>query len=142
MKTLITYYKSTGKIKNVITTNAPLTIDNYVDSDFSAIIVEAAVSADEYYVKDNSVLPYPDKPDDGFYSWDGQSWTIDLERARQRALGLRWAYLQESDWTDTVSAPTRLGVVRHQAWQDYRQELRDITLQDNYPTEVVWPLAP
>lgn len=54
----------------------------------------------------------------------------------------RQKLLIDSDWTDTLSAKTRLGDVLYQAWQDYRQALRDITLQPDYPLEVIWPIAP
>ena len=61
---------------------------------------------------------------------------------KDRAMLRRKELLQASDWTDTVSAQTRLGDLLYQAWQDYRQALRDITLQANYPTDVIWPIAP
>jgi hypothetical protein len=54
----------------------------------------------------------------------------------------RQKLLIDSDWTDTLSAKTRLGDALYQAWQDYRQALRDITLQPDYPLEVIWPIAP
>lgn len=54
----------------------------------------------------------------------------------------RQKLLIDSDWTDTLSAKTRLGDALYQAWQDYRQALRDITLQPDYPLDVIWPIAP
>ena len=54
----------------------------------------------------------------------------------------RQKLLIDSDWTDTLSAKARLGDLLYQAWQDYRQALRDITLQANYPLDVIWPIAP
>ena len=65
-----------------------------------------------------------------------------IERCRGHHQDMRRELLQASDWTDTVSAQTRLGDLLYQAWQDYRQALRDITLQANYPTDVIWPIAP
>lgn len=50
--------------------------------------------------------------------------------------------LQESDWTDTASAPARLGSTLYDQWQTYRQALRDITSQPGFPFEVVWPAPP
>jgi hypothetical protein len=49
--------------------------------------------------------------------------------------------LIESDWTDTASAPFRLGEVLYQQWQTYRQALRDITTQAD-PFNIVWPVPP
>lgn len=49
--------------------------------------------------------------------------------------------LLESDWTDTASAPFRLGDEVYQQWQTYRQALRDITNQAD-PFNIVWPVPP
>lgn len=65
-----------------------------------------------------------------------------IAAVKDRAMLRRKELLQESDWTDTLSAKTRLGDALYQAWQDYRQALRDITLQPDYPLEVIWPIAP
>jgi hypothetical protein len=47
--------------------------------------------------------------------------------------------LSQTDWTDTVSAQTRLGATLFSAWQKYRQALRDITLKYSSPAHVIWP---
>ena len=46
-------------------------------------------------------------------------------------------YLSESDWTQVSDAP-----VDKNAWATYRQALRDITEQDGFPWNVVWPIKP
>ena len=46
-------------------------------------------------------------------------------------------YLSESDWTQVSDAP-----VDKNAWATYRQALRDITDQDGFPWNVVWPIKP
>lgn len=50
--------------------------------------------------------------------------------------------LSESDWTDTLSAKQRLGSKLYDEWQLYRQNLRDITKQPDYPKNVHWPKKP
>ena len=65
-----------------------------------------------------------------------------INKIKDNVLLTRKELLQESDWTDTVSAQTRLSDLLYQAWQDYRQALRDIPQQANYPTDVIWPIAP
>jgi len=45
--------------------------------------------------------------------------------------------LKESDWTQLPDAP-----VDREAWAIYRQALRDITKQTNYPYNIVWPQPP
>jgi hypothetical protein len=46
--------------------------------------------------------------------------------------------LLKSDWTQLPDVPEGVKA----AWAIYRQELRDITLQDGFPTEVTWPEQP
>lgn len=45
--------------------------------------------------------------------------------------------LQESDWTQVLDSP-----VNREQWAQYRQELRDITLQAGFPWTVNWPQQP
>lgn len=45
--------------------------------------------------------------------------------------------LRLSDWTQLPDAPVDI-----QAWKTYRQKLRDITTQDEFPNNVVWPAKP
>ena len=60
----------------------------------------------------------------------------------QEAKTKRKELLLRSDWTDTASAPLRLGEALYTAWQVYRQALRDVPTQPGYPQEVVWPNPP
>lgn len=52
----------------------------------------------------------------------------------------RQELLQQSDWTQIPNNP--LTVEKQEAWADYRQQLRDITLQPGYPNNVIWPTPP
>jgi hypothetical protein len=45
--------------------------------------------------------------------------------------------LVASDWTQVIDAP-----VDQTAWAEYRQALRDITSQQGFPHNVVWPVKP
>ena len=45
--------------------------------------------------------------------------------------------LKDSDWTQVVDAK-----VDTKVWAAYRQELRDITGQDGFPFNVIWPTQP
>lgn len=55
------------------------------------------------------------------------------EMARMQRNGL----LAASDWTQVADAP-----VDKAAWATYRQALRDITAQEGFPHNVVWPTSP
>lgn len=46
-------------------------------------------------------------------------------------------FLKATDWTQVADAP-----VDQAAWATYRQALRDITKQTNFPNEVDWPTKP
>ena len=72
-----------------------------------------------------------------FCEFVGGTWTVNMQAVRAR----RDRLLAESDWTDTLSAKARLGAELYQGWQDYRQALRDVTLQPD-PLNIVWPVAP
>ena len=54
------------------------------------------------------------------------------EQMRQMRDGM----LLRSDWTQVSDAP-----VDKAAWATYRQELRDITSQDGFPYNIVWPVV-
>jgi hypothetical protein len=45
--------------------------------------------------------------------------------------------LKDSDWTQVADAP-----VDQAAWAAYRQALRDITAQSEFPWGVIWPTQP
>lgn len=45
--------------------------------------------------------------------------------------------LSESDWTQVADAP-----VDQAAWAVYRQALRDVTTQEEFPWNVTWPVEP
>jgi hypothetical protein len=47
--------------------------------------------------------------------------------------------LKQSDWTQTLDAATRCD---QSSWASYRQELADITKQQGFPWNVIWPSKP
>lgn len=53
------------------------------------------------------------------------------------ARGDRNNLLSASDWTQVDDAPVSKSV-----WAAYRQALRDITNQDDFPYNIVWPTKP
>lgn len=60
---------------------------------------------------------------------------VDSKSAKVRSE--RNAKLAETDWTQLADAPVDPAV-----WAAYRQELRDVTKQPNFPTFIVWPVKP
>jgi hypothetical protein len=76
-------------------------------------------------------IPVPDKP---AFNPDEQA----LAQQAREVRAERNRLLRDTDWTVLPDAP----VSDAQAWQGYRQSLRDVPQQDGFPTEVVWPVAP
>lgn len=48
--------------------------------------------------------------------------------------------LSECDWTQVSDAP--LTAEQKQAWLEYRQALRNITLSEDFPFTIQWPSKP
>jgi hypothetical protein len=62
------------------------------------------------------------------------------EMASVEARRLRNMYLSRTDWI--VTYHTEKGTPIPQEWLDYRQALRDVTLQEGFPFDVAWPTIP
>lgn len=96
------------------------------------------------YVVDGQAVAIPEKPSEFHkFNWDTKQW-VDPRTPETEWVAVRTkrdALLQTSDWTDTGSAPARLGATLYQLWQNYRQALRDITTQTD-PFNIVWPTPP
>lgn len=91
----------------------------------------------------NAVAPYLDGDD--VYTVEVVSLTEEeiagnLASVAARVRSDRNARLTASDWTQLQDAP--LTAEERQDWADYRQALRDISLQSGFPTQVDFPLRP
>jgi len=75
--------------------------------------------------------PTPEKPN---YNPDQRQLEQEAEEARTQ----RNALLAASDWSVLPDVP----VADQQAWIDYRQALRDVPEQADFPTEIDWPVKP
>ena len=58
----------------------------------------------------------------------------------EEARAKRDKMLAETDWTQTLDAP--LSDEMKEAFRVYRQALRDIPQQENFPAEIIWPTKP
>lgn len=97
---------------------------------------------DDGWIEDGVFYPLPPRPS-LFHEFDYQirewvdSRTVESEWARIR--GKRQFLLAASDWTQFNDTP--LSESRKLAWAEYRQQLRNITLQPD-PFKIVWPNKP
>lgn len=60
--------------------------------------------------------------------------------ACSEAINKRNNLLYASDWTQIPNNP--LSPEKQQEWEQYRQQLRDITQQSGYPFNIIWPTQP
>jgi hypothetical protein len=66
--------------------------------------------------------------------------TYTQEELIESALEKRKLLFLECDWTQLPDA--QLTIAQVDAWKVYRQALRDITEQPNYPNTIIWPVIP
>ena len=91
--------------------------------------------------------PAPSNSEKSTWSWNTETkrWIETLtneEKLKQQWLitkQQRDQLLQQSDWR--VVKATDTGIPISQSWKDYRQALRDITIQTD-PFNIIWPTPP
>jgi len=66
--------------------------------------------------------------------------TVDNFTKEQQVINQRNVLLAESDYTQLLDVP--LSAEEKAAWKEYRQELRDVTKQEGFPSSVVFPISP
>lgn len=70
----------------------------------------------------------------------GTEWVLDWDLvalSAEEARALRDDLLASTDWTQVADAP-----VDQAAWATYRQALRDIPAQADFPNDITWPTEP
>ena len=107
-------------------------------------VIEGEYNYDTDYFVDGEVRKYPEKPQ-GFFEFDyvNKTWfdprSVDeiYSQAATEVKNKRKHLLDISDWTQVPDAP-----VDQASWQVYRQALRDITEQEGFPLNIIWPQPP
>lgn len=69
-----------------------------------------------------------------------QEQIVTEEELADQAKKLRKSLLFESDWTQLPNVP--LTQEQKTNWEVYRQQLRDITMQQGFPVNIEWPNEP
>lgn len=127
--------------------NAGATISNLSDDVLAYLgVVRVVVTSAEYdpvtqIAEQNGCVYNPDRQ-----RWE-TAWSVRLKTSEELAQEYetkaaqvrqeRNAKLVASDWTQVLDAQ-----VDRTAWAVYRQALRDITDQEGFPFNVVWPQEP
>jgi hypothetical protein len=151
---VIIYNKQTGFIESY----QEIVVDAFEDGaaigggSVVLLLTESLVNSGEVignsFIKNNKLKPLSSKPSN-YHIWnlETEQWEepenyqqLLFNEAASKVKLERQRLLTATDWTDTVSASTRLE--NYNAWQFYRQQLRDITKQEGYPFNVIWPTQP
>lgn len=143
MENYVIYDTNTNIIKFIETRNLDIPS---LENGYSFIKIDGdLLSIDQYWIDNGELKIRPPQPSN-LYIWNGTDWIIDetLQYNNQAEIirSQRDELLLQSDWTDTSSAPTRLGADVYNSWQVYRQQLRDIPEQNGFPLNVAWPTKP
>jgi hypothetical protein len=75
---------------------------------------------------------------DYVFDYVTKEWIPDISALETKAKERRNRLLVASDWTQLPDVP----LTTKEVWATYRQELRDISKQSGYPTEITWPTPP
>lgn len=135
MKFFTIYKIQTGEI--VGSGNVP-DISIQVVPDGCAIIEKFSNPSSEY-VDGDQIVKMPLKPGNNYkFDFHLKSWEKDITSTIEGILSTRQSLLFSSDWTQLPDVPLET----KQAWATYRQALRDITTQEGYPFNVIWPTKP
>lgn len=120
-------------------------------------LLEGQATPLTHYVRGGKLVAYSSeqaatksRPPSSYHTWSNDTFTWSDPRSQTQIndeagaaiRNKRNKLLSDSDWTDTLSAKTRLGDALYLAWQNYRQALRDVTKQPTFPGSVSWPTSP
>lgn len=106
-------------------------------------VIEGRHDRDKFYIKRGSVIkiPPPLFPNTVF-DYLLERWVDVAWQDTEGLISIRNRMLRDTDWTDTVSFRRRMGDAVADAWDDYRQQLRDITKLPGFPMDFYWPEPP
>lgn len=101
--------------------------------------IQGVFSEATHYVKHGEAVELPAKiANEPFFDYLLERWVDVVGLDPQKVLERRFKLLSDSDWTQMPDVPLETKA----QWAEYRQALRDITLQPGYPINVVWPTKP
>jgi hypothetical protein len=141
-------YSKEGKILKYVDVATEM-LDLQIAEGDLYIELENSDYVDKYIdIQTLELLNFPEQPSKfHIWNWETKQWQepenyqqLLFNEAASKVKRERQRLLTATDWTDTVSASTRLE--NYNEWQFYRQQLRDITTLEGYPFNVVWPTQP
>lgn len=134
MKTIWIVDSTTGVIKGNGT---------FMDSDVEHNIPQGCIGVEIFPNNPNQIwqneqwVDRPLQPSE-YHQWINGNWELDTELAARNIRRTRDLLIAKTDWTQGKDIPDSVS----QRYIEYRQALRDITLQPEFPSNVVWPVKP
>lgn len=132
-----TYDMKTGAITGVTNDEMRARSEPYIQGNYNG---------SEYYIVNKQPVKYPPKPKGPsylVYSFDftNNSWVLDIQASDLKARQFRsqlFSYVDKVNpiWLSSMNAVQQLQVA------NFRQDLLDVTKQENYPVDIVWPTIP
>lgn len=114
---------------------------NLQGNDIGAFVIECLSNPLTDYVENGVIVKKPQKPIGSFvFDYLTKTWIANVEDQKNQIKVKRDSLLLQSDWTQLPNSP--LTSEKQSQWANYRQQLRDITLQSGYPYNVIWPVKP
>lgn len=102
-------------------------------------VIEGIANDSTQYIDNGQIVNMTPKPDGAaYFDYETKNWVQDIPAQEALVKNQRNILLSESDWTQLPDVPLET----KQAWATYRQALRDITSQEGYPFNVIWPTKP
>lgn len=130
------YTAANGRISRTISTDANIDLQLGVGEDYVAGSYNGGLN---YIDPDKNVVEIPSKPSPHHvFDYDSKQWVLSQPALALDVAMKRQKLLAASDWTQLPD----VAIANKAAWAAYRQELRDITTQAGYPTEITWPTPP
>lgn len=113
----------------------------FIEENNKLKITDVPVGWDTHFISNGILQELPAKPDNFYiFNYTTKQWEIDFSKLIFTIKRNRNSLLLSSDWTQLPNNPLTLEV--QTLWATYRQQIRDITLQPSYPTNVLWPTPP
>lgn len=95
------------------------------------------------YVENGALIKIPDSPGHNFiFDYQTKSWVYDNQWAVSEALQKRDSLLKDGPdrispiWWSSMTEKQKLD------WSEYRQQLLDVTDQQGFPHDIIWPIKP
>lgn len=102
------------------------------------------VPADIFATYPSGTVEVPLKPG-RWFEWINNAWQAippDTNELASTARARRDRLISESDFSQLPDVQNLLSHTQKQQWAEYRQNLRDITNQTEFPLNIVWPNRP